>query len=113
FEAERLGVDHDDATVAVAVRDIELVVDGIDGEVGGATEVGGVGRAGALALTAELRQELALRGELENLVVLFAAACKPHVVLGIDKDAVLDRGPFVALTRAAPRGQELAVLIER
>src|SRR6185436_16750 len=68
FEGERLGVDHDDAAVAIAIRDIELVVGGIDREVGGAAKVLRVGAAAALALTAELRQELALRGELEDLV---------------------------------------------
>jgi len=43
------------------------------------------GAAATLALMAELRQELALRRELKDLVVLLAASPQPDVVFRIDK----------------------------
>ena len=102
LEGQRLGVDHDDAAVPVAVTDIQLIVYGIHRQVGGAAEVLRVGAAATLALMAELRQELALRRELKDLVVLLAASRQPDVVFRIDKDAVLGRRPLVALAGAAP-----------
>ena len=86
----------------VAIADIELIVCGIHRQVGGAAEILRIGVAAALAPMAELRQELALRRELEDLVVLVAASRQPDVVLRIDKDAVLGRRPLVTLAGAAP-----------
>src|SRR5437879_13289390 len=61
---------------------------------------------------AELRQELALCRELEDLGVLVAVSRQPDVVFGIDKDAVLGGRPLVALARAAAGCEQLAVLLE-
>src|SRR5207253_3897141 len=102
LESQRLGVDYDDAAVPVAVTDIQLIVYGIHREVRGATKVLRVGTAAALALMAELRQELTLRRELEDLGVLVAASRQPDVVFRVDKDAVLGRRPLVALAGATP-----------
>ena len=68
--------DHDDAAVSVAVGDVELIGWGIYGQVGRTAEVVRVRAAAAPAAMAELRQELALRVELEDLVILLAA--NPH-----------------------------------
>ena len=57
----------------------------------------------ALALMADLHQELALARELQDLRVLLAAAAQPHVVLVVDVDAVLELRPLVARARSAPR----------
>src|SRR5262249_31520403 len=95
-----------------AVTDIELIVDGVDRQVGGAAEVLGIRAAGTLAPMTELRQELALRSELEDLVVLLTVSPQPDVVFRVDKDAVLDRRPLIALPGAAPGSQQRAVLID-
>src|SRR5262249_19687440 len=95
-----------------AVTDIELIVCGIDRQVGGAAEILCVGAAAALAPVAELPQELALRRELEDLVVLLAVSSQPDIVFRIDNDAVFGRRPFVALPGAAPWCEQFAVLIE-
>src|SRR5439155_874595 len=62
----------------------------------------GVGAAAALALMTELRQELTLCCEFENLRVLVTISRQPDVVFRIDEDAVLDRRPLIALAGAAP-----------
>ena len=102
LESERPGVDHDNAVVPVAVGDIQLIACGIHRQVGGAAQILRVRAAAALALTAELRQELALCRELEDLGILVAVSRQPDVVLHIDKDAVLGRRPLIALAGAAP-----------
>src|SRR3989442_1040438 len=102
LESQRLGVDYDDAAVPVAVTDIQLIVYGIHSQVRGAAKVLRVGTAAALALMAELRQELTLRREFEDLGVLVAVSRQPDVVFRVDKDAVLGGRPLVALAGATP-----------
>ena len=62
-----VGVEDDDAVVAVAVGDVELIGLGIDKHLGGQPEVLGVVAAFALAGLADLHQELAVLGELQHL----------------------------------------------
>src|SRR5438093_7138205 len=102
LEGELLGVDHANAVVLVAVGDIQLGLCRIHRQVGGPAKVLGVGAAAALALMTELRQELALCCEFENLRVLVTISRQPDVVFRIDEDAVLDRRPLIALAGAAP-----------
>jgi hypothetical protein len=41
-----------------------------------------------------------------------AVPADPHEALGIDVDAVLTLGPFIAVALAAPGAQEIAVTVE-
>ncbi len=66
----------------------------------------------ALAELADLHQELAVLGELQDVRVGPAVSANPDVALVVDEDAVIGIRPLVALTRAAPVAQQVAVLIE-
>ena len=66
----------------------------------------------ALALMADLHQELALARELQDVRILVAAGAEPHVVLVVDVDAVFELRPLVAGARSAPARQQRAVGIE-
>ncbi len=112
LEGERPGVEHDDASIAVAVSDVQLVAHRIDDEVGRPSHIRGVIASLAHARLAELAQELALLGESQNLMILGAVAGEPHDVLLIDEDTVLGLRPVVPLTRTSPRVHQLARLIE-
>jgi hypothetical protein len=61
---------------------------------------------------ADLQQELAVLGELEDLGVLLAVAADPHITLVVDVDAVIGLRPLVALAGAAPCVHQFAVRIE-
>ena len=50
--------------------------------------------------------------ELQGVRVVATVAADPHVVHGIDEDAVVRLGPVVALTGAAPVLEEVALLVE-
>src|SRR6267143_6746337 len=112
FVGARCRVEHDDAMVHVAVGDIQLVGRRVDDHVRRGAEVLRVVAAGAFALTADLLQELAVAGELENVRVLVAAGAEPHTILMVDVDAVLELRPFVTRPRSTPRRDEIAILIE-
>src|SRR4051794_15102624 len=67
----------------------------------------------------DLQQKLAVFGELEDLPVAGAVAGQPHVVLGVDRDAVLAAsgtsitvGPVLLRARSAFRkgGKETAAI---
>src|SRR5258706_2981139 len=107
-----IGVDHGDAFVGVAVGDVGFVGLGIDPDLGHPPEVLEVVAAAALAVAAELHQELPLLGELEDLGVALAVAAEPHVALVIDVDAVRSLRPLVARSRSAPGPDQVAGLIE-
>ena len=110
--------------VQVAVGDVRLVGRGVDEDLGDAAEVlqvVAVGLPGRLAVVprrpprpglAELHEELAVLGELQNLRVVTAVAADPDVPLVVDRDAVVRLGPLVALAGAAPGVQQVAGLIE-
>ena len=105
-----VGVEHDDAAVAVAVGDVHLVGGEIDFRFGRAIEVRRVGVALALAFATDLQQELSLPRELQHLVALVGR--QPHVVFAVDGDAVHRRRPLVACARPAPRRDEVAGHVE-
>src|ERR1700722_120264 len=50
----------------------------------------------------DLHYKLSAICELENLIVVFPAACDPDVPLGVDGNSVLRVGPFVALSWPTP-----------
>ena len=92
-----VGVDHRDALVEVAVGDVGLVGLRVDPDLGDAAEVLEVVAAGVLAEPADLHQELAVLGELQDVRVLRAVAADPDVALVVDVDAVVRLRPLVAL----------------
>ena len=99
-----LGIEHDDAAVAVAVGHVELVaassVTMCAGRPSRVLLLEPPGRAGL----ADLPQEFAVGRELQDLVVVLAVAGEPDVAVLVDVDAVLVLGPVVARARAAPAG---------
>ena len=107
-----LGIEHHHTAIGVAVRDVNFLGGGIDGNVGRRSEPVGRVTVGAGDRLADLQHELAVHGELEDLPVLVAAACGPDEIIVIDVDAVLGRRPIVALARPAPVLHQVAGLIE-
>ena len=121
LERAGIGVEHDDPAVAVAVGDHRLVRLLHDLHVRRLVEVRRVLVALALVAHPDLLDELALARELEQHVVgsrrhpdlhVRVVAADPDVVLVVDVDAVLGVRPLQTLGGAAPRLQELAVLVE-
>src|SRR5262245_46935163 len=106
------GVEHDDALVAVAVGDEQLVGLAIDHHVGGTPEMLGVVRSARRAGLADPHHELAVAGELEDVPAGLDIVADPDEVVVIDVDAVPIIAPGVARTIAAPALHDLAVLIE-
>src|SRR5437879_4039996 len=70
FVLAGFGIEDDHPMIAVAIGDVQLVGLWIDEHLGGALEVLGVVAALALAWLADLHQELAGLGELQNHVVV-------------------------------------------
>src|SRR5262249_6303757 len=65
-----------------------------------------------LTEAADLQQELAVLGELQEVGVLVAVAADPDVALIVDVDAVVRLRPLVALAWSAPRAHEIAIGVE-
>ena len=102
------GIEDDDAVIEIAVGHEQLVGLFVDEEARRPADVLGVVAALVLARVADLHQELALAGELENLVVLLRAAAQPDVVLGVHEDPVLRVRPLIAGTGPAPGLKQLS-----
>src|SRR5687767_6028676 len=96
----RVRIEHDDATIAVAVGYVHFVGREIDFGFGGAIQVCRITVAFTLSFTPHLQQELSLACELQHLMSLVRR--QPHVVFAVDGDAVHRRGPLVSGTRTAP-----------
>src|SRR5262249_24065953 len=60
----------------------------------------------------DLQDELSLVRKLQNLVVLVRISTQPDVVLIVDEDAMFRGEPFVSLSCATPRLEELSVRVE-
>ena len=123
LERAGVGVEHDDAVIAVAVGDEQLVGARQHPRVRGAMHVRGVGVALALVALADLQDELAVERELQERVVghrlqagdaggRAVVAADPDEALVVDVDAVLALGPFEAVARAAPGLDEIAGGVE-
>src|SRR5712692_1900944 len=97
-----IGVEHRHALVGVAVRDVGLVGLRIDPDLGDPAEVLEIVAAGVLAEPADLQQELAVLGELEDVRILLAVAADPNVAFVVDVDAVIGLRPFIARPWPAP-----------
>src|SRR5262249_9344820 len=91
-----VGIDNRDALVAIAVRDVSLIGLGIDPDLGHTPEVLRIVAALALAELADLHQELAVLGELEDMGVLLAVAADPDIALVVDMNTVVGLRPFIA-----------------
>src|SRR5262249_51051273 len=105
------GIEHDDAVIAVAVRDVQLVGGRVDPEIGRLPELGRVIVALARTGLADLHHELAIAGELEKETIVLVVAAEPDKVL-VDANAVLLLRPFVASPVPAPGLHDIAVRIE-
>src|SRR6185369_17423151 len=68
--------------------------------------------AGARVGEAELLDELAVLRELQDVAVLAAVAADEQVALGVGRDAVVRLRPLEALSRSAPRADEVALGVE-
>ena len=106
-----VGVEHRHALVEIAVRDIGLVGFRVDPDLGDAAEVLQVVAALVAAEMADLHDELAVIGELEDVGILLAVAADPDIALVVHMDAVVRLRPLVAGARTAPRPQQRAVRI--
>src|ERR1044072_1837092 len=85
-----LGVEHDHAASAVAVRDVDLVRRIVGEHMRRAIEARGVVRAWALGavILADLIDELSVRREVQELVAIIVAA-DPDAAIRRNMDAVL------------------------
>ena len=107
-----VGVEDDDAAVAVAVGHVDLVGLGVDADVGRAAQARGVVAAAQRAGAPDLQQERPVARELQDLPVTLPIAADPDVVEVVDEDAVLLVGPLVAVAGAAPGLDDVALLVE-
>jgi hypothetical protein len=107
-----VGVEHDDPSVAVSVRDVGFVGGGIDEDLRRLSEVHGVVTSAALAEMTDLQQEFSALCELQDVGVLSAVGANPDVAFVIDRDPVVRLRPFVSLTGTAPVPDHVARLIE-
>src|SRR4051812_19676371 len=104
-------VEHHHALVAVAVGDVELLRLRIHQHMRRPTELRATVGALRLTGTSDLHEEFAVRGELEDLVVLVAVAGDPDVAFRVDVDAMFALRPLATASRPAaqvvPGGIEL------
>ena len=107
-----IGIEHDDAAVAVAVGHVDLVGLGVDADVGRTPQPRRVVAAAERAGAADLQQERAVARELQDLAVTLPVAPDPDVVQVVDEDAVLLVRPLVAVAGTAPGLDDVALLVE-
>ena len=93
-------VEHDDAAVAVAVGDVDLVVRRIHPDARRSAEQVRVGAAAGLLVLAERHQVLAVARELHHAVAVVAA--DPDEVVVIDEDAVRLARPVGEVGHTSP-----------
>ena len=79
FVVAGLGVEHDDAAIAVAVRDVKLARGIVGDHVRRPAELGLAVGAARRAGLADLLQELAVGRELQDLVIALVVAGDPDV----------------------------------
>ena len=109
FVGPRRRVENYDAMVYVAVRDIHFVCWVIDGDTRGTAKVFSIVAAAVLTWMPDLEQKLALRGELQNLIVFRSGPAHPYMVVEIDIDSVHELGPVISGARTAPCSKQRAV----
>ena len=107
-----VGVEDDDAAVAVPVGHEDLVRLGVDANVGRAAKPRRVVAPAERPRAADLHQECPVARELEDLAVALAVAADPDVVHVVDEDAVLFVRPVEAVGRTAPALDDVTLLVE-
>src|SRR2546426_8862896 len=107
-----VGVEHDDAAVAVAVGNKHLVGLVIHGDACRPAQVRCVVAVDGHATLADLEQKLSVPGELEDLAVAVAVTGEPDIVPGVNGDAVL-AAPGTSITIQAPFRRAGLALRER
>ena len=123
LERAGVGVEHDDAVIAIAVGHEQLVGARQHPRIRGAMQVRGVGVAFALVALADLQDELAVGVNFRSASSATGfrpadaggralVAADPGEALVVDVDAVLALGPLVAVARAAPGLDEIPGGIE-
>ena len=105
-------VEHDHSLVAVTVGHERLVRGRVYRDLCDAPEIHGIVAALVHLRLAELQQELPGAGKLQDVRVGHIVAADPDVVHVVDGDAVIRRGPVVAVARTAPRAHEIARGVE-
>src|SRR5437899_1394022 len=107
-----VGVEHDDAAVAVAVGNKHLVGLVIHGDAGRPAQVRCVVAVDGHAALADLQQKLSVLAELEDLTVAVAVTGEPDIVPGVNGYAVL-AAPGASIPIQAPFGRAGLALRER
>src|SRR3954447_15925026 len=106
------GVEDDDAAVLVPVGHEDFVGGRIELHSGGLPEPRRIGAVCLRTWFADLRHELTVAGEAEDLPVVVAVAADPHKAFAVDVDAVLVLRPVVAFARPAPRTEQPPFAVE-
>ena len=112
FELSGGSVEHRDSAIAVPVRDVGLVCFLVDRHLRDPPEVLPVVAARTHPGLAQLHEECSIPSELQDVRILRAVSADPDVVHGVDRDAVVGLRPVVALTRPAPRADQITLLVE-
>src|SRR6266508_3151402 len=112
FELAGVSVNHGHAFVEVAIGDVGFVGLRVNEDFGHSPEILRIVAAAVLALMTELREELAVLSELQDVGVVRAVAADPDIAFVIYGDPVVRLRPFVALSRTTPVPDQIAGLIE-
>src|SRR5579862_3887231 len=130
-----IGIEHDDAFVAISVRDIQFIGFRIDEHFRRTLQVFDVVAAFALERMPDLHQEFSALRKFQDLIVRIGARlaslwrgagpvflhfginraaipADPHVALVVDRNSMVGVGPIVAFAGSAPVAYEVAFLIE-
>src|SRR5438094_1879264 len=97
--------------IDVPVRNVKLMGVFINDHAGRSTDVFRVIASPVLSAVADLHQEFAVAGELQNLVVFCSGSRNPDIVFGIDVDSMLQLRPFISgsrTTRTTPRRDKIS-----
>jgi len=117
FESARLAVENDDATIGISVGDIDFPRRVIDEDVGWSMEIARVRIAGARSPPPDLPQEMAVAGKGEQHIVTGAArrpeiSRDPDAPFAVDRNAVLDRWPVIAIAGTTEPANEITATIK-
>src|SRR5262245_52708723 len=111
FKRAGVGVEHDDALVAVSVCNEQFVRFGIYENIRGFPKVLRVPVGLLLATLTDLHDELAGLREFQNLIII-AVAANPDKTFWIDINSMFRLRPVITGTRATPTLDEVALYIE-
>src|SRR3984893_9324136 len=118
-----VGIVHDHTVIAVAIGHVHFIGLGVHKYLRDAFDVLGIVAALAFLGLADLKQKFSRLGEFQYLVVMVdififriapyaTIAANPDITLVVDRDPVFAYRPVVALTRAAPMPDHVAIFVE-